>query len=216
LLVKVWVDGMESQVTTGAADAVAVTSGALKTAIDLVLAAAGGSYLVADTGGGLQITRTDNTAAPLSVEVLSQDPTQTISAAEWRDGTKVLSAVTDRDSGNPETLDNAGSFSLLAGDGYSPKTGAAVSCLFRLYNGSAGAKSARWQLHVWSPVWGWYIDPEVGTRTATEATGAAFVDDPITVQVDCGSRVAMVLVDDGAAGDLAGANVHVDGWMAIA
>jgi len=214
--IKAWIDGAEVEITTGAGHTPAVSAAALKAAADTALAGMLGDYsTTVDGAGGLTVTRTDNAAATLSAATLSADATQTISCVDWRSSTKVLDGATAMGAGDPQTQDSALSFPILRGDGYSPIHGVAVSCMARLFNGSGGAKTARWRLAVWSPVWGHYFDPEVDSRLVTQTDGEGFTDDAITVQVDCGSRVAMVLRDDGAGAALTGVGVQLDGWIAV-
>lgn len=77
----------------------------------------------------------------------------------------------------------------------------------KLPNFSGGDVTARWRLWWWVDYVGWVVDQEVGVRSLT-AVNNSIGDDAIVVSGLGATRIAVELVDDGAAGALpAGASV---------
>lgn len=214
-VLSVEVEGVAATLATTLAETAIDAAGKLKTAIDAALAAAGVSDVtVTDNGdGSVQVSRDDN--LPIFVEALTGDATQTIVASSWWHSLRQLAGVTAQGAGGETSrADSAGALgahSSRDGSGYALVTFAA-----RLHNGTAGAKAARWRAEVYSPVLGWFVHPEIGTRVINNA-GNGWVDDVVQVFAEGWTRARVVLVDDDGSSpaDLTGTGVQFDARVQV-
>jgi hypothetical protein len=216
--ILVWVD--EVAVTFGPAAAIGAASIDLDAAIVAALTVLGiqGDYTVSNDGAGVVTVVRDVDGAgirhPLSVRAVSSN-TMTVAVASQQHSWRMVADATAMNTGLPRQADDGFDIQQVT-DEHKQAQGQGASLVFRarLSNGvlAPTVKTARWQLWAHSPVWGWSQVMSVGTRTITSTNAAGFTFDEVAVQLFGKDRVAPILLDDGAAGNLAGFDVHLDIW----
>lgn len=193
---------------------------ALDAAIDVALAAAGvdAEYTVTNALGVVTVVLDedgDGNTRLLAVQGVSEDTGgMTLVVASQQQSWRMLSNGVTKLAGQPVNGNDGFDIQLLT-DEHKAAQGQGVSLVFRtrLNNGTVSvAKTARWQVWAHSPVWGWSQNLAVGTRSFTSEAESGFTFDEVAVQLFGKDRVAVVLLDDGADGDLAGQGVSLDAW----
>lgn len=195
------IDGMTLSYPTGVAE----------TAAAAAISAAGswqgqadgvhnGEYLVTPSGSTVNVSKVSGD--PISVsQAGSSDATQTLNVTSgYVFEAALLYEQTVAASGIPARFEDGFAFSS---DIVTDNRQSLLTIKTQLNNNTGGAISARYRLWYWFDFIGWVVDDVIGIRTVTESTGAGIKVDAIAVTVVGAKKVAVELVDNNAAGNLA-------------
>ena len=213
------VDITIANVATGAATLVALIDGITSTYVTVAAESAAdaatnwGAQLVVDLGTGytvsvLGVVITVSTASGAFIKtgfLRTTDGTQTATQSGWELNTALLDRQQTAGTGQPTSGVNG--FAIGSGSPDEPVT---LFIRAKLLNISGGAKAARFRLWRWLPDQGWGADQVVGLDTISAGAADVIAEEYLTVTV-VASRVAIELVDDGAAGNLA--NCFFSSWV---
>ncbi len=186
-------------------DAAASIVGDWQTGIDAEFGA--GSFEVTNPNAPSAVIRIESTdETPVTIQVVGttdSDLTISPSAGAFSDTAILYEAQTQGD-GAP-TIYTSGYATVAEAKDADGAVNVMVDV--KLPNFSGGDVTARWRLWWWVDYVGWVVDQEVGVRSLT-AVNNSIGDDALVVSGLGATRIAVELVDDGAAGDLpAGASV---------
>jgi hypothetical protein len=199
------IDGVFSTHAVAGAETPTVAAAALVVAM---LVAMGTTYTITSVAG--VITVVGPSASPLVVSaVFSTDATMTfVATTSYSDATALMLAQTVVATGRP--------FSPLNGFAVPGTENTAQPIFIRatLTNFAGAAKTARWRLWQYDSARGWVLNEAVGVRTISDAGAAVITETSLALDLEINAqRIAIELVDDGAAGNLA--TCGLSAWVAI-